>query len=262
MPKPYNLLGQKFGHLLVKEDAGSKDNRYSCLCLCDCGNTKLIRSSALTRGHTRSCGCLQREVVRQRNTSHGESRSSEYSIWAGMKARCYNPKATYYENYGGRGISVCEHWLHSFENFLSDMGKRPSPKHTIDRIDNDKNYEPTNCQWITRAEQNRNQRSNIKITYQGETKNLSEWSKITGISFSGLKQRLFVLHWPIEKSLTTPVTRKDLITFNEQTKSYSEWSKILGIPANALWLRIYQYGWSVERAFATPVKIKGSTRSQ
>lgn len=190
-------------------------------------------------------------------SNHGKSKSPEYVNWCSMKNRCYNPKATYYENYGGRGIYICERWLHSFESFLADMGHRPSPKHTIDRIDNDKNYEPTNCQWITRAEQNRNMRSNIKITYHGETKNLTDWAKTMGMSFGGLRCRLFVRHWSVEKSLTIPpAARKDAITFNGQTKSYSEWAKILGISANALWLRIYQYGWSVERAFATPVKIK------
>lgn len=141
-----------------------------------------------------------------RRTKHGMHKSREYASWANMKARCLNPANDRFQSYGGRGIDVCERWRESFESFLADMGPRP-PGMTLDRIDNDGNYEPKNCRWATRSEQRKNQRPNIrgrKITFRGECRSIRSWAKKLGLSERTLGYR--VRTWPVEKALTTPLS--------------------------------------------------------
>ena len=154
-----DLAGQRFGRLVVSRRAGTTAHRRSLWeCRCDCGNTRLVPADNLKRENTRSCGCLRKEVAKELNTVHGGTRSREFNTWKGMQRRCYLQSAAGFKNYGGRGIAVCDRWLHSFENFLADMGCKPSPKHSIDRINNDGNYEPGNCRWATAKEQRQNRR--------------------------------------------------------------------------------------------------------
>lgn len=151
---------EKYGRLtLLKEIEplyNKKVRRF--ICLCDCGNEKVVMLSNLKNGSTNSCGCLNKEKVSVRSKTHGDSGSPEHRTWKLMKRRCDYPKGNRWIHYGGRGIKVCDRWLNSYENFLNDMGRKPTPKHSIDRINPDGNYEPSNCRWATAKEQSKNQR--------------------------------------------------------------------------------------------------------
>lgn len=159
MSELVDISGRRFGRLKVLRRKGSSSGRGGSkwLCICDCGSVRIVRSHALRHGITRSCGCFHRKVSHE-NAIHGGWNTRLYSVWSSMKQRCFNPLDDAYPNYGGRGISVCDRWRYSFANFRDDMGPRPSKNHSIDRIDNDGNYEPSNCRWATRHQQQTNQR--------------------------------------------------------------------------------------------------------
>lgn len=174
MPSVIDMTGRRFGWWMV--ETRDADARY-WNCVCDCGSRKRVLGSNLRRGLTRSCGCQNVAATKIRNATHGASRvgsrMAEYRIWAGMRNRCNNTAEVRFADYGGRGIRVCERW-DKFENFLADMGNRPSPQHSLDRIDVNGNYEPGNCRWATRKEQARNARSNKRWTLNGHTMTQSE----------------------------------------------------------------------------------------
>lgn len=184
-----DLTGQKFERLLVISYAG-KGKISKWLCQCDCGKTKIVQSFYLRSGKSKSCGCIRTERLIRDFSTHGKSKTPEFRIWASMKGRCSNPLNTSYHNYGGRGIKVCDRWLHSFENFLADMGKKPTHKHSIDRINNNGNYEPSNCRWATKTIQNNNRRDNLKIEFNGEFDTIGNISRKTGIPYTTIKSRL------------------------------------------------------------------------
>jgi hypothetical protein len=160
-----NEIGNVYGRLTVLARAETVGNMLTWRCRCSCGNETVAYGSNLRRGHSRSCGCLKIEVTLTRCTTHGEARhgklTPEYRAWAALINRCENPQNPRFKDYGGRGITVCERWRSSYETFLADMGRRPSPRHSLDRIDNNGHYEPANCRWATASEQRRNQRRMI-----------------------------------------------------------------------------------------------------
>ncbi len=190
------FIGLKFNLLTI---IALSDNPLKLKCKCDCGSIKDIATASLKASKVRSCGCLQRKAV----TKHGYSRSSEYHNYHTMINRCYNSSADNYEDYGGRGIKVCERWLESFTNFLYDMGHRPDGM-TIDRLNSNGNYEPYNCKWSTPKEQSNNKTNNRFITFDGVTLTIAQWSERLGYNYNVIYYRL-ENGWSVEKTLTTPV---------------------------------------------------------
>jgi hypothetical protein len=204
-----DLTGKRFGRILVLSGVPSvpgKNKKW--VCVCDCGTEKTITGQSLRDGKTISCGCFHREMVARNaainNRTHGRSRTYIYAVWRGMMVRCHKPTATSYPNYGARGIVVCERW-HKFENFLADIGERPSSNHSLDRIDNDGNYEPGNCRWATQEEQLNNTRVNVKITYNGETLTAIQWARKLGMAPHTVYNR-HSKGWSPERIFTTPIT--------------------------------------------------------
>lgn len=197
------LTGMRFNRLLVFGFAGTRPKRGIWWhCLCKCGNTLTLPSGDLVSGHTQSCGCLHKERTSKARKIHGESGKDtpEYRAYCQAKGRCNNKNLINSNDYGGRGI---EFRFSSFEEFLNEVGRRPSPKHSLDRIDNNGHYETGNLRWATKKEQANNRRSNYLITFGGKTQTAGMWSDELHIKYNTLKQRL-KNGWSIEKTLTTP----------------------------------------------------------
>jgi hypothetical protein len=190
MRKHLNIsVGDKFGRLTVI--SLHRKRRLIATCQCDCGGSTTIDACSVTSGNTSSCGCLRLDRLRKALKTHGESAGTpEYKSWQQMLGRCYTPTNAKYKNYGARGIAVCGEWRDCFESFLADMGRKPSNKHTLDRIDNDGNYEPSNCRWATNREQSRNRRSNLLIEYKGRTQTLAGWIEELRLNDSMVRARI------------------------------------------------------------------------
>lgn len=197
--------GQRFGRLIALEDVGRDKYGYVLwYCKCDCGNHKIVQSRYLGKG-TASCGCIAREIKQKQLTKHGRSRTRLYTVYRTMLQRCTNPNAHEYENYGGRGISICDEWKNSFEEFEKwALENGYDKKLTLDRIDVNGNYEPSNCRWVSMKTQQRNKRNNVRVTYNGETHCLSEWAEIFGLKYVTFRQR-FYAGWSMEKIANTPI---------------------------------------------------------
>lgn len=193
MPKPVDLTGHRYGKLLAIEPAGFSGRRPLWRCVCVCGKEKIASAQSLRAGKTISCGCAYAEAGARRapqQRKHGMAESPEYATWCRIKDRCLNQNNPKYERYGARGIVVCERWVQSFDNFYSDMGKRPSDKHSIDRVNNDGPYSPDNCRWAAPQEQARNKSNNRWLTAAGVTETLTWWAARLGTSSGGLHGRL------------------------------------------------------------------------
>ncbi len=217
-----NITGEKFNRLIAVKFIRSEGVNYYWLFKCDCGNEKILskRYVCYPSSQTKSCGCLLKETTRlkgKQSRTHGMTRTPFYCVYRTILNRCSNSKVNCYEWYGGRGIKVCERWK-TFENFKEDMyenylkhieefGKKQTQ---IDRIDNNGNYEKSNCRWATPIEQARNTRKNRFITYKGQTKTIAEWAKIVGIRPENIRTRI-ITGWSVEKALTKPTTKRNEI---------------------------------------------------
>ena len=183
-----DLSGKRFGRLFVVCRTENRGCNTRFLCECDCGKRRKVYSTALTRGLTRSCGCLRREVTSARCTTHGLTNAPIYAVWCAMLRRCRKTADSSFGNYGARGITVCRRWL-SFHHFILDMG-HPAQGMTLERKDNSVGYSPQNCIWANRTKQGRNKRNNHLVCDNGESLCISEWSERTGISESVISYRL------------------------------------------------------------------------
>lgn len=225
-----DLTGKVFGQVTVIEYVGA---RVGCLnparknkprliqcwkCLCVCGKTKVIAADDILHRKGKgikcdlSCGCIGRSISGMSNRKHGHlannERPSEYMIWINIKRRCLDPKNRQWPSYGGRGITLCQEWINSFEAFIDDMGRRPSLKHSIDRKDNDKGYFKDNCRWATQKEQCRNKRNNAMVTYKGQTMTITDLEEMVGAKTRYIYDRHFRYGWSIEEAVETPLNFK------------------------------------------------------
>lgn len=205
-PQFKDLTGLLFNRLtaqgIVEYRLNSRGKRIAVwLCRCVCGNEVRVTRSNLVSGGVQSCGCLRDDRLRAVLTTHGFSNHPLYTIWDGIRRRCNDPGDRAYKNYGARGIQMCERWR-DIQNFIDDMGERPSLKHTVERVDNEGHYSPDNCIWATRKEQNRNKRDTILVTYDGRTQCLTDWAAEIRSNTPTLRYRLRV-GWSIKQALTT-----------------------------------------------------------
>ena len=208
-------VGDRFGRWRVLYQAKDRHYQRRWLCQCDCLTIREVREQMLMSGRSKSCGCLKAELLSARttiaNTLHGEGRkgeeSQEYRTWMNMISRCHNPSHPAFGDYGGRGIYVCEEWRENYLAFLAHVGRRPTAQHTIDRINNNRGYEPGNVRWATDFEQGRNKRNNHLITFRGETHPLSVWAEITGKRSNTILNRLSA-GLSVGEALTRPVQGK------------------------------------------------------
>lgn len=208
MGKVFDLIGKRFGRLVVIDRAeNAKNGSTRWVCRCDCGNIKTVQRSNLMSGDIKSCGCLRKEVTSKLNKKHGQAGTRLHHIWIGMKQRCSNPKHKSYADYGGRGIKVCAEW-EDFKNFYGwaiNNGYQDGLE--IDRIDNNEDYRPDNCRWVTRKVNSRNRRSNALFRYKGKTMTMIELAEIAGISKRAMQHRI-KRGWSIKRAVETPLTTK------------------------------------------------------
>jgi hypothetical protein len=201
-----DIAGQRYGSLVAIKPIGKCWKSITWECVCDCGATTSSIVYKLRSGKKTSCGCQRAANIGKGVKRHGDTiglkTTAEYRIWSSMKSRCCLPTNRAFHWYGGRGITVCDRWM-KFENFLADMGRRPSAKHSLDRADNDKGYAPGNCRWATQKEQTNNSRNNVRLRLGVREMTISEWSTETGIDQNTISVRVR-RGWSVEKSLTTP----------------------------------------------------------
>jgi hypothetical protein len=256
---PSTLIGQQFHQLTVLAYAGIRmTGGHQFECVCTCGEVKTFRLDHLRRAKNPviSCGCYRK--AHSPAFKHGESKKPEYRTWSHMLERCSNPNCRDYKDYGERGVIVCERWKgkQGFAAFLADVGRKPSAKHSIDRIDVNGNYEPANCRWATPTEQGRNKRDNRRITFKGKTKILTEWAETFGITAPQLSCRL-ARGWDMDKASSLVFQKKLLLDYsvfeyNGEQRLLIDLVKQSGLGQKLVRKRLWQ-GWPITRAIETPV---------
>lgn len=256
--KNNDLTGQTFDRWVVLSRADAPGKRGSHWnCRCSCGATSVVSLSNLRSGASRSCGCLQKEVVSARRKKHGMSQGCPtYSVWRNMINRCTNQRSIQFKDYGGRGITICDRWLgpDGFTNFVADVGLRPSPLHSIEREDVNGNYTPENVAWATRDIQNGNKRNSHKITIGGVTKTVTQWAKHYGVGQGMLYHRVVAQGMSVQEALAKPLKwEKLIVTYQGRTMSLRELAQLTGVPHSNLYDRIRR-GRSVEDAVNLQIK--------
>lgn len=255
MSRPLDMTGRKFGKWTVLSLDPEKP--ANSICQCECGVVQSRKSAQLRWAEKQG---MNQACIKCAGTRHGEYKSVEYITLKSMIDRCTNPNHEWFHRYGGRGISVCERW-HDVHNFISDMGRRPSEHHSIDRINNDGNYEPGNCRWALQKTQRRNASHNVFLELNGKSQCIMDWSIETGLSHAVIRQRINNLKWSVEDALTithgkacnwrgTKHKDAELLTYNGESLPHSEWAKRLGISRDTIRNRIKR-GWTVEKAVTT-----------
>lgn len=229
-----DLTGKRFGRLTVIERAPNRGRRTMWRCKCQCGKEKVIRQEDLHSGKIVSCGCYLHEKI----TKHGLYKTKEYRRWASMKDRCGNPKATHAHRYSGREITVCPEWKNNFQSYYDYVSKLPhfgEEGYSLNRIDNDGNYEPGNVEWADDYTQMNNTSKNHLIEYHGSIKTVTEWARIKGIPIDCLRNRI-ARGWDSNRALETPIEKhtKHKILYNGELYNVSELAKILHIPRTTL----------------------------
>lgn len=247
-----DITNRRFGGVVALRAIPTPGRKTRWACKCDCGIEFETCGGKLRYGEVISCQQCARKRVSQSRIKHGGSMTSEYRIWTHIKSRCLNKKVPEYKHYGGRGISICDRWRESFENFIADMGSRPSALHSIDRIDNNGNYEPSNCRWSTQKEQTNNTRANRKVLIDSETKNMTQWADSIGIKkeiiFKRLKRGISG-----KRLLEAPFAPKTFV-FNGVEATIPEWSAATGIQSTTLYWRINKQQWPLEKALTLGAK--------
>jgi hypothetical protein len=261
-----DIAGKRFGRLVVVgfHDTIAMPNGRAARwqCRCDCGTEVVVIGTSLRRGNTSSCGCISRERTAARNSKHGDARrgrkTPEYTAWRNMIARCYNPKSSTYHHYGGRGIAVCDRWRFGeapttgFECFLYDMGRRPSPQHSIDRYpDRDGDYRPGNTRWATQSEQVRNSKKALLV----DGLSMIEAAESVGADYSLVRSRR-QRGWDIDRAMLAPKSENRRIVVNGIAMTISEAARISPITREGIDRRIRQ-GWEPEAAVLTPRQKTG-----
>lgn len=215
MPSPLmnsDLIGRTFARLTILSVAKHKENRPALLCRCECGEHVVVQRKKLFSGHTKSCGCLQRQTQRENSqtlvakmTTHGASGTKEWRAWCGIKIRTKSVDTRGSEYYLGRGIRMAPEWQDNFEEFLAHVGPAPSEDHSIDRIDSNGHYEPGNVQWSTASEQGRNKRDNVKVVWRGVERLLIEVTEELGLPYQTIWHRIKRAGWTDERAITQPI---------------------------------------------------------
>lgn len=262
--EPLNLVGKRYGRLLVTEYLGLRkrpDGRnYSWVrCICDCGNVIEKKSTSLTSSHVRSCGCLRREITRNKSTYHGYSHTKLYGVWQAMKSRCNKQSDPAYHNYGGRGISYTPEWddYMNFHKWAYENGYKQDSGLTLERNDVNGDYTPENCCWADRKRQSNNKRNNLFFTMDGETHTLAEWCAIYKVPYGRVDVRINKLGWSFEKALFTEnKCPMHTITYKGETKTTKEWAEITGLTTTLIRTRLKK-GWTPEEILETPKMSNG-----
>ena len=243
--KAIDMTGKRYSSLIALRVAGKATSRdIKWLFRCDCGTEFEANGYYARSGKIINCPTCAAERSRTASVKHGLTGSPEFEIWTGMLTRCYNQKSTSFKNYGGRGIAICDRWKDSFENLWADMGSRPSCIHSIERSDNDGDYEPENCFWATPKEQANNRRTSVKVTIDGITKNMGTWAREFGVQAptASLRLKRGLQGMDLFRSAITHINHNGI------SDTISGWGKRTGIKPTTIHQRINKYGWNIQKA--------------